>query len=388
MPEAEIGQKQEPEEALRRSTRSSPLVFISHDTRDAEVAEAFGKLLSSVSAGVLKSFRSSDRKGSQGIEYGVEWYPELMKRLESASDVVCLLTPRSLDRPWILYEAGVAKGKLDTPVYGVALGIPLSKANTGPFAQFQNCDDKEESLTKLVMQLLARVPDSEPDREAVQMQVKSFKERLEPLLKQAQGTGDAGQEETQGVSASVAKLFEEVKVMFQDLPSRLEARLAEAGAPSRRRRLRSFHPMMFEELVHMFPDDPGDPTALLMMASVVREDMPWLYELLVDAYREAKAGDIAAAPKSSRATGLGVAGHSLTVWIGFKRDQARQPHRVHSRSTSRRPSPMDLPREHASRGALYSSRGSPGGGRHLRVDRGLPGRQVPPELPAPRPARE
>ena len=137
-----------------RRLTSSPLIFISHDTRDAELAELFCKLLSSVSAGVLKAFRSSDRKGSQGIEYGVEWFPELMSKLETASDVVCLLTQRSVDRPWLLYEAGVAKGKLDTPVFGVALGIPLSNANRGPFAQFQNCDDNEDSLTKLVMQLV------------------------------------------------------------------------------------------------------------------------------------------------------------------------------------------------------------------------------------------
>ena len=35
---------------------ANPLVFISHDTRDAELAEAFSNLLKSVSAGVLKSF--------------------------------------------------------------------------------------------------------------------------------------------------------------------------------------------------------------------------------------------------------------------------------------------------------------------------------------------
>ena len=42
---------------------SNPLVFISHDSRDAELAEAFGKLLKSVSAGMIKTFRSSDKKG-------------------------------------------------------------------------------------------------------------------------------------------------------------------------------------------------------------------------------------------------------------------------------------------------------------------------------------
>jgi len=74
--------------------RRQPLVFISHDTRDAKLAKCFSRLLGSVSAGILKSFRSSDRKGDQGIGYGVEWYPpdELMSKLETASDLVCLLT--------------------------------------------------------------------------------------------------------------------------------------------------------------------------------------------------------------------------------------------------------------------------------------------------------
>ena len=49
------------------SRSRSPLVFISHDTRDAALAEAFSQMLSNVSAGVLKSFRSSDKKGNQGI---------------------------------------------------------------------------------------------------------------------------------------------------------------------------------------------------------------------------------------------------------------------------------------------------------------------------------
>jgi hypothetical protein len=124
----------------------SPLVFISHDSRDAELAEAFSKLLKNVSAGMLKSFRSSDKKGTEGIEFGDEWFKRVMSKINSASDVVCLLTERSLNRPWILYEAGVAKGKADTPVHGIAFGIPLNKVSTGPFYQFQNSDDSEDSL--------------------------------------------------------------------------------------------------------------------------------------------------------------------------------------------------------------------------------------------------
>lgn len=266
----------------------SPLIFISHDSRDAELAESFSKLLSSVSCGVLKSFRSSDRKGSQGIEYGVEWYPELMGKLNAASDVVCLLTHRSLERPWILYEAGVAKGKLNTPVYGLALGIPLARANSGPFAQFQNCDDNEDSLTKLVMQLVRRIPNSEPDRDAVAMQAKGFRVKAAEILK-TQSDGKKGVEKPSVDETTVAKLFEEVKVMFQDLPGRIDGRLSENGA--QRRRFRRFHPMMFEEMMHMSEKMGGEPIGLLMLLSVFRDDAPWLYELGRELYAALKRGN-------------------------------------------------------------------------------------------------
>jgi hypothetical protein len=272
-------------------TSSGQLIFISHDMRDAELAEAFSKLLSSVSAGVLKSFRSSDRKGSQGIEYGVEWYPELMSKLDVASDVVCLLTQRSLDRPWILYEAGVAKGKLNTPVYGIALGIPLSRANNGPFAQFQNCDDNQESLTKLVMQLVKRIPGSEPDHDAIEMQVKSFKEKVTNALEKLSDS-KAIKEKAPVAEASVSKLFEEVKLMFQDLPSRIE-HIMRAGS-SRLRPLKRFHPMMIQEMAEMIGTDPENPAGLLVIASIFRDDLPWLYELILDTYHTVKAGDIRA----------------------------------------------------------------------------------------------
>src|SRR5438876_10023908 len=106
-----------------------------------------------------------------------------MAKLQSTSDVVCLFTERSLDRPWILFEAGVAKGKLNTPVVGVALGVPLSRITAGPFYQFQNMDDSEGDLTKLVNQLARRVPGLELDDDVVKVQVTAFKSTEAALLK-------------------------------------------------------------------------------------------------------------------------------------------------------------------------------------------------------------
>jgi hypothetical protein len=278
--------KASPEADLLSSNTGGPLVFISHDARDADLAEAFSKLLKSVSAGMIKTFRSSDKKGTEGIDFGDEWYKRLMAKLQTTSDVVCLFTEQSLERPWILFEAGVAKGKLNTPVVGVALGVPLTRVSAGPFYQFQNMDDSEADLTKLVHQLARRVPNLELDSDVVKVQVGAFKTKEAEILKTLTTRGGKKETGAEADESPVAKLVEEMKA----LPSRVAERLAEAGDPIRRRRIRHFHPMMVEELVHM-SGDPGDPVGILMAASLVRDDAPWLYELAMEVYRAVKSGD-------------------------------------------------------------------------------------------------
>ncbi len=269
------------EQSITKSTSS--LVFISHDTRDAEIAEAFSTLLKRVSAGVLKSFRSSDKKGNQGIEYGVEWYPEIIKNIQGATDVVCLLTPNSVDRPWILFEAGMAKGKLNTPILGVALGLPLTKASSGPFAQFQNCSGDEDSLCKLVFQLVDRIPNSEPDEETIKFHVQKFITTIDEIFvkrkenPENESIAEYNENET-------PKLFEEIKVMFQDLPSRIESRIdPEFRERKRRRRI---HPMLIEELIHM---TPNPMVGMLMALGLIKDKMPWMYELGTEVIRTIKS---------------------------------------------------------------------------------------------------
>jgi hypothetical protein len=264
---------------------SSPLIFISHDSRDAELAEAFSELLGSVSSGMLESFRSSDKKGTEGIEFGDDWYKRVMLKLGDASDVVCLLTKRSLERPWILYEAGVAKGASDTSVFGIALGVPLQSVSTGPFYRFENCDDTEADLIKLVRQLTSRVPKLKPHDNVVKSQVETFKATADEILSRLAEPGTEAEEETP--SGATAKLLEELKVMFRDLPSRVEDLLADNIGASRRRKMRRIHPGMLEEMMHIYGPSP---TGLLVFASLVRDDVPWLYEVAMEAFRVLTSG--------------------------------------------------------------------------------------------------
>jgi hypothetical protein len=282
-------------DALAGSSKGA-LVFISHDSRDAELAEAFSKLLKSVSAGMLKCFRSTDKKGTEGFQYGDEWYTVLMHKLQAASEVVCLFTERSIDRPWILYEAGLAKANLDTRVRAIAFGVPLSRLQTGPFFHFQNCEYTEEALGKLVQELTSRIPNCEPDPDVIRDQVKAFKATSDKII---EGLSHRGEKEKPPEDNPMAKFLEEMKGLVRDLPSRVADRMAEVGDPSRRRRFRRFHPMMFEEIMHM-GGDSGDPMGILLAASMVREDMPWFYEIVVEAYHAIKAGDTEGAEKEIR----------------------------------------------------------------------------------------
>lgn len=267
-------------------SRINPLVFISHDSRDAHLAEAFDHLLTDASGGVVRTFRSSDQSGRAGIDYGETWYSKIAKMLGEATDVVALLTPSSVGRPWILFEAGFAVGRLDTKVFGIALGLPLAQAVTGPFAQFQNCEANEESLTTVVLQLIQRNPNARPREQAVRRQVSAFLQEIELLLKQRASPKEETQEEMN--ATAVAKLFEEVKVMFRDLPSRVESELRGHGSLRRRRR---FHPMMLEELLHFAYSAEAPAAGWLLLASFFRDEWPWLAEPTLEVYRAVQSGD-------------------------------------------------------------------------------------------------
>jgi hypothetical protein len=85
------------------------------------------------------------------------------------------------------------------------------------------------------------------------------------------------------------EILEELVTSVRSLDSRLRE-VTEEAPRGLRRRWRNLHPMMFHELTHMLGGRKDDPIALLVLASFVRDDMPWMYELAMEAYRIAKTG--------------------------------------------------------------------------------------------------
>lgn len=212
--------------SLPDKTSTSLMYFISHDSRDHALAEAFSKLLFNASTGILECFRSSDNRGTQGIEYGVPWYDAIITKLNESVGTICLLTYHSINKPWILFESGISIGKSGPPLKGIALGITLEEANVGPFAQFQLCSDDADALTKLVTELVQRIPHTKPNEDIIKPHVEKFLISIKPVLDSTRNKNDAEKtskkKNDNEDNSEITKLYEEVKKMFQELPNKLQ----------------------------------------------------------------------------------------------------------------------------------------------------------------------
>ncbi len=99
-----------------------------------------------------------------------------------------------------------------------------------------------------------------------------------------------------------------------ELPSRIEGRLSERmeltnrelseRMESKSRKKRRFHPRIFDEMIHMSEMGSGNPLMILVFASFVRDDAPWLYEIAMDAYRAITSGTQKSAEQITRSIHL------------------------------------------------------------------------------------
>lgn len=157
---------------MGRNRSTTPLIFMSHDSRDKALAKHFAELVRDLSNNKIRCFVSSEHEGN-GIQYGEDWYRTITRRMNEASMLLALLTPKSLDRPWILFETGFVRGR-GKPVAGVAIGVSLEQVNHGPFLQSQNAELEVESLTDLMSRILKLLPSGRPRANVIRARVESF----------------------------------------------------------------------------------------------------------------------------------------------------------------------------------------------------------------------
>ena len=90
-------------------------LFISHSHRDEKLAEHLLNLINHCLEVPSGAIRCSSVSGFE-LELGALLSTELQKELKSALHVVALLTPNSIDSPWVLFELGAVWGLARSPL--------------------------------------------------------------------------------------------------------------------------------------------------------------------------------------------------------------------------------------------------------------------------------
>lgn len=220
---------------------------------------------------------------------GERWGPALAKELETSNFGIVCITRENLTSPWILFEAGsLAKSLEGSRVIPLLLDVEFSEI-TGPLAQFQAKKVDRDGVFEVVQSINSQAKQPVADAQLRQL-FDALWPNLEKQIAEIPKTVAPAKQ-----TRSQHEILEELVTSVRSLDARMRDQ-EEFGSrePHRRRWRRKFHPFMLDELTHRIARGPGDPAAILVLASVFRDDMPWLYELGMEAYRVAKTGSFEA----------------------------------------------------------------------------------------------
>jgi len=228
------------------------------------------------------------------IGAGERWADAIAKELEASNFGILCVTRENLASPWIVFEAGsLAKSLSSSRVIPLLLDLEFSEIS-GPLAQFQAKKVDEEGVGEAIQSI------NRATQQPVQSdRAKQLFDALWPDLNKKLESIPAPKEPSKP-TRSQHQILEELVGSVRSLEARMReiAEITLGPRSARSRRFGRMHPMIFHEMAHITGVKPGDPLLLLMLASFVREEIPWLYELALEARRAAKSGNQAEVKES------------------------------------------------------------------------------------------
>jgi hypothetical protein len=131
----------------------SKTIFLSHNAKDKLLANIIAGTIRQVSMEQIRAWFSSDDRIDGGFNAGDNWYSEIHHKVENSNILIALITQNSIDRPWLYYEAGIAKG-FKKVVVPVCIGIKREdiKSPLSELQAYQLTDKKsfEEFLGRIL----------------------------------------------------------------------------------------------------------------------------------------------------------------------------------------------------------------------------------------------
>ena len=85
-------------------------VFISLTEQDTPIAEALRQAFADLFGDLVIVTFSTSKYLDEGIRHGEDWFEWIVKQVKACDFALILLTPASVQKPWILWEAGAVHG--------------------------------------------------------------------------------------------------------------------------------------------------------------------------------------------------------------------------------------------------------------------------------------
>jgi tetratricopeptide (TPR) repeat protein len=140
---------------------SAPEIFISHTHSDKGIADAIRDALANLFGEAVTVVYSTNKQADGGVGHGADWFRWIQDRVGASQLALILLTPSSIQKPWVLWEAGAVAGAAIASGGKFDKVRPLtfqlgSKEIPQPFQRAQTePGDRKEGATRFFEQVVA-----------------------------------------------------------------------------------------------------------------------------------------------------------------------------------------------------------------------------------------
>lgn len=217
------------------------------------------------------------------ISAGDRWAQAIAGELESSNFGILCITPENISSEWIMFEAGaLSKAMQDAKVIPLLFGLELSDLS-GPLQQFQALKVDEQGMLDALKAINAASDNKTGDATIEQL--------VPALWSQLQEKLDAipARAETEKHMRPQTEIMEDLVSQVRGLNSRMrdfDPETMDRGPYSSNSKSRKIHPIMMDEMMMMSKEFGTDNYTLIMLAGLLRDTMPWISEVLLDAHRE------------------------------------------------------------------------------------------------------
>ncbi|WP_019646121.1 toll/interleukin-1 receptor domain-containing protein [Novispirillum itersonii] len=222
------------------------------------------------------------------ISAGDRWAKTVATELESANFGILCVTPENIKSEWILFEAGaLSKSMQDGKVIPLLYDLELRELS-GPLSQFQAIKVEEKGLFS-VLKAINTVSDTKTEESNI--------EKLVPLIwPQLQSKLDSiPKHENLGKQARTqTEVLEDLVSQIRGINSRfreIDMEISEKDTRLMTLRPREMDARSIDEMMHFLFEASNTDMSLLVIAGFIRDKMPWLAEVLIQAHQELKTAN-------------------------------------------------------------------------------------------------